>query len=50
MIDGAVNGLGTGAEAAGGGLKFWQSGNVQLYATSLFVGIAVLVGVFLLKG
>src|SRR5207245_2286502 len=50
VIDGAVNGLGAGTEAAGGGLKFWQSGNVQLYAASLFVGIAVLVGVFLVKG
>jgi NADH-quinone oxidoreductase subunit L len=50
VIDGAVNGLATGAGAASSELKLWQSGNVQLYAASLFVGIAVLVGVFLLKG
>ena len=50
VIDGAVNGLATGTEAAGSELRFWQSGNVQLYAASLFVGIAVLVGVFLLRG
>ena len=50
VIDGAINGLATGAGAAGSGLKFWQSGNVQIYAAGLFVGIAVFVGVFLLKG
>jgi NADH-quinone oxidoreductase subunit L len=50
VIDGAVNGLGQGAEAAGNGLKFWQTGNVQLYAAGLFVGIAVFVGAFLIRG
>jgi len=49
VIDGAVNGLGQGAEAAGNGLKFWQTGNVQIYAAGLFVGIAGFVGVFLIR-
>jgi NADH-quinone oxidoreductase subunit L len=49
IIDGAVNRLGQGAEAAGNGLKFWQTGNVQIYAAGLFVGIAVFVGVFLIR-
>jgi len=39
-----------GAGAAGNGLKFWQTGNVQIYAAGLFVGIAVFVGVFLIRG
>jgi NADH:ubiquinone oxidoreductase subunit 5 (subunit L)/multisubunit Na+/H+ antiporter MnhA subunit len=50
IIDGAVNRLGQGAEAAGNGLKFWQTGNVQIYAAGLFVGIALFVGVFLIRG
>jgi NADH-quinone oxidoreductase subunit L len=50
VIDGAVNGLAQGAGAAGNGLKFWQTGNVQIYAAGLFVGIAVFVGVFLVRG
>jgi NADH-quinone oxidoreductase subunit L len=50
IIDGGVNGLAQGAGAAGNGLKFWQTGNVQIYAAGLFVGIAVFVGVFLIRG
>jgi NADH-quinone oxidoreductase subunit L len=50
VIDGGVTGLAKGAGAAGNGLKFWQTGNVQIYAAGLFVGIAVFVGVFLIRG
>ena len=42
VIDGAVNGVGVGAQDAGGFLKYIQSGNVQRYAVFLFVGVAVL--------
>ena len=48
LIDGAVNGLAFGADMAGRGLKFWQSGNIQAYAGVLFVGIAAFVVAFLL--
>jgi NADH-quinone oxidoreductase subunit L len=47
VIDGAVNGLAFGTGAAGSGLKFWQAGNVQIYASLLFFGIVVFVGAFL---
>ncbi len=41
-IDGAINGLGVSANWSGGLLKFAQSGNVQLYAGAMFVGVVVL--------
>jgi NADH-quinone oxidoreductase subunit L len=41
-IDGAVNGIGTTANFGGNLLKFAQSGNVQLYAGAMFVGVFVL--------
>lgn len=41
-IDGIVNGIGAGAGFSGGLLKFAQSGNVQLYAGAMFVGVTVL--------
>jgi NADH-quinone oxidoreductase subunit L len=45
-IDGAVNGLGVSANWSGGLLKFAQSGNVQLYAGAMFVGVLVLAVLF----
>lgn len=48
LIDGAVNGLGFSAAAAGNTLKFWQSGNIQRYAAALFVGVGLFVAAFLL--
>jgi NADH-quinone oxidoreductase subunit L len=42
VIDGAVNGVGTGTEMTGRFLRYVQSGNVQRYAVFLFVGVAVL--------
>ncbi|MDQ3938002.1 MAG: hypothetical protein M3253_04900, partial [Chloroflexota bacterium] len=41
-IDGAINGLGVSTNWSGGLLKFAQSGNVQLYAGAMFVGVVVL--------
>jgi NADH-quinone oxidoreductase subunit L len=41
-IDGAVNGIGGGMRWFGGVMKTAQSGNVQLYAGAMFVGVVVL--------
>jgi NADH-quinone oxidoreductase subunit L len=41
-IDGAINGLGLSAIWSGAKLKLAQSGNVQLYAGAMFVGVFVL--------
>lgn len=48
IIDGAVNGSARLTGLFSGTLKLWQSGNVQLYAAALFVGIGAFVGAFLL--
>ncbi|MGH2773445.1 MAG: hypothetical protein ACRDIU_09980, partial [Actinomycetota bacterium] len=48
VIDGFVNGLATLTNASGGRLKFWQAGNVQNSAAGLFLGLGVLVAVFIL--
>jgi NADH-quinone oxidoreductase subunit L len=41
-IDGAVNGLGLSAMWSGAKVRLTQSGNVQLYAGAMFVGVIVL--------
>lgn len=48
LIDRFVNGLAQLAGLFGSKLKFWQNGSVQRYAAALFIGIAVLVGTFVL--
>lgn len=45
-IDGAVNGIGVSTNWSGGLIKFAQSGNVQLYAGALFVGVLVFAVLF----
>ena len=45
-IDGAVNGLGLSAMWSAAKVRFAQSGNVQLYAGAMFVGVFVLAVVF----
>jgi NADH-quinone oxidoreductase subunit L len=45
-IDGAVNGLGLSAIWSGAKMKLAQSGNVQLYAGAMFVGVFVLAVAF----
>jgi NADH-quinone oxidoreductase subunit L len=45
-IDGAINGLGMSAIWSGARLKLAQSGNVQLYAGAMFVGVFVLAVAF----
>lgn len=47
VIDGAVNGSARLTGWVSSGLRFWQTGNVQMYAAALFVGIGVFVAGFL---
>jgi NADH-quinone oxidoreductase subunit L len=46
VVDGAVNGSGRTADFFGRGLRLLQNGNVQTYATAMFVGIVALAVVF----
>ena len=46
VIDGAINGAGTGANWTGGLIKFAQSGNVQFYAGAMFIGVFVFAVLF----
>jgi NADH-quinone oxidoreductase subunit L len=48
LIDAFINGLAGFAGLMGDKLKFWQTGNMQRYAAALFLGVAVLVGTFVL--
>ncbi|HET7838916.1 MAG TPA: NADH-quinone oxidoreductase subunit L [Rectinemataceae bacterium] len=41
LIDGAFDGLGGGARAAGRGLRLWQTGRLQAYAIVIFAAVAV---------
>ena len=43
LIDGTVNGLGSGSQDFGGWLKLFQSGNIRSYATWVLFGSIVLV-------
>jgi NADH-quinone oxidoreductase subunit L len=46
VVDGAVNGSGRSADYLGRGLRLLQNGNVQAYATAMFIGIIALAVVF----
>ncbi len=46
VVDGAVNGSGRTADLFGRGLRLLQNGNVQAYATVMFMGVIVLAVVF----
>jgi NADH-quinone oxidoreductase subunit L len=46
VVDGAVNGSGRTADYLGRGLRLLQNGNVQAYATAMFIGIVALAVVF----
>jgi len=47
VIDGFVNGAARFTGLIGATVKFWQTGNVQLYAGLLFAGIGLFVATFL---
>jgi NADH-quinone oxidoreductase subunit L len=46
VVDGAVNGSGRTADLLGRTLRLLQNGNVQAYATAMFIGIVALAVVF----
>jgi NADH-quinone oxidoreductase subunit L len=46
VVDGAVNGSGRTADYLGRGLRLLQNGNVQAYATAMFIGVVALAVVF----
>jgi NADH-quinone oxidoreductase subunit L len=47
-IDGAVNGVGLAVRGASGRLRRIQTGSVRTYAASLFLGVVVILGYYLL--
>ena len=49
LIDGAVNGVGETVRAASGALRRAQTGSVRTYAASLFLGVVLILGWYLLK-
>ncbi len=49
LIDGAVNGVGQTVRGVGGGLRRLQTGSVRTYAASLFLGVVLILGWYLLK-
>ncbi len=48
LIDGAVNGVGQFVRAGSGMLRRTQTGSVRAYAASLFLGVVLIVGYYLL--
>jgi NADH-quinone oxidoreductase subunit L len=49
LIDGAVNGVGQTVRAMSRVLRRVQTGSVRTYAASLFLGVALILGWYLLK-
>ena len=49
VIDGAVNGVGQTVRATSGVLRRVQTGSVRTYAASLFLGVVLILGWYLLK-
>ena len=49
LIDGAVNGVGQTVRATSSVLRRVQTGSVRTYAASLFLGVALILGWYLLK-
>ena len=49
IIDGAVNGVGQTVRATSGVLRRVQTGSVRTYAASLFLGVVLILGWYLLK-
>ncbi len=49
LIDGAVNGVGQSVRAGSGALRRLQTGSVRTYAASLFLGVVLILGWYLLK-
>src|SRR6185369_6612031 len=49
VIDGAVNGVGQTVRAASSVLRRLQTGSIRTYAASLFLGVALILGWYLLN-
>jgi NADH-quinone oxidoreductase subunit L len=49
LIDGAVNGLGGFVRGSSSSLRRLQTGSIRTYAASLFVGVVVILGWYLLR-
>ena len=49
LIDGAVNGVGGGVRGTSDSLRRLQSGSIRAYAGSLFFGVVVILGWYLLR-
>jgi NADH-quinone oxidoreductase subunit L len=47
VIDGAVNGIGSAVRGGSGVLRRLQTGSIRVYAASLFLGAALIVGYYL---
>jgi NADH-quinone oxidoreductase subunit L len=49
LIDGTVNGVGSAVRAASASLRRLQSGSIRAYSASLFLGVIVILGWYLLR-
>jgi NADH-quinone oxidoreductase subunit L len=49
FIDGTVNGVGLTVRAGSGALRRMQTGSVRTYAASLFLGVVLILGYYLLR-
>jgi NADH-quinone oxidoreductase subunit L len=49
LIDGTVNGVGKAVQGTSAGLRRLQSGSIRAYAASLFLGVVVILGWYLLR-
>jgi NADH-quinone oxidoreductase subunit L len=49
LIDGAVNGVGAAVRGASGGLRRLQTGSIRAYAASLFLGVVLILGWYLMR-
>ena len=49
LIDGAVNGVGAAVRASSGVLRRAQTGSIRAYAASLFLGVVLILGWYLLR-
>ena len=49
LIDGAVNGVGQSVRGVSGVLRRTQTGSVRTYAASLFLGVVLIVGYYLIR-
>ena len=49
LIDGSVNGVGSAVRAGSDSLRRLQSGSIRAYAGSLFLGVVIILGWYLLR-